>query len=73
MSSTDVKSEVVEHHEISSDEDDTGVNVELTEDQRKVAEAAGIAVDKMHKQSRSEKKVCFAYFNFVIFTLLLGS
>ena len=44
-----------------SDDEAPGLEAELTEDQRRVAAAAGLAedaVDKQAKQSRSEKKVC---------------
>ena len=43
-----------------SDDEAPGLETELTEDQRRVAAAAGLAgdaVDKQAKQSRSEKKV----------------
>lgn len=52
---------VVEDGSDDSDDDAPGLDGELTEEQKKVAEAAGLGdqMDKQVKQSRSEKKVCF--------------
>lgn len=55
--------EKVEDGSSDSEDDAPGLEGELTEEQKRVAEAAGLGdqVDKAAKQSRSEKKVHFCY------------
>lgn len=57
MAPEDVKTDHVEIEDASDSDDDHHEEIpELTEEQRKLAEAAGIT-EKVAKQSRSEKKV----------------
>ncbi|EYB88429.1 hypothetical protein Y032_0247g56 [Ancylostoma ceylanicum] len=65
---------VVEDGSDDSDDDAPGLDGELTEEQKKVAEAAGLGdqMDKQVKQSRSEKKVCFHDYAISFIVIVLG-